>query len=500
VGDLGTWGNLEGIYEFTTERINVQLAAAMAELDVCKAKLCDGGVSWSDVLRIFICRARDIDKDGIGTITVAWWNRKGSDKGRRYSGIFGKPPPKMPPHERASPSGFCCLSAFALPRGLKYILRTGTGAVDIDLRAAHTQMQLRRLSRDGRLDLAMKTMEYYENRDEFLELLQESEWGRSKPKWVCKRLLTSLIYGGHVPVGVPQLVEDLAEEQEAIRKFDAMANPKLLKKRQDRPHPEASVQYDLNEVEERVCVDAATMTAKRHGVPIWSYEHDGVVGGPKLRTTIDDLGYQGFDFAEKPVPTKWEELLKVLIEEEPDVAWPQTLEPATPDDIEVVINDPLVRALASIGGALNHVDHEAFARVVIEHIGNNFLIESEAKETVTVQWWDDARKLWVRAGGGRRLQMHIVDICRKHARPLVNGKRGAAPSFYGNKAFFGPICDIVKSYLPTAGERPPLDGDQTRTLLRFSCGTVLEMLTGFTRPARSEDRISFSTGYRYVPL
>jgi len=106
----------------------------------------------------------------------------------------------------------------------------------------------------------------------------------------------------------------------------------------------------------------------------------------------------------------------------------------------------------------------------------------------------------VRAGGGRRLQTHVIDICRKHARPLVNGARGPAPTFYGNKAFFGPICEIVKSYLPTAGEVPPLDGDQTRGLLRFSCGTVLEMQTGRVRPARPQDRISLSTGYRYTAL
>ena len=490
----------KGIYEFTTERINVELAAAMAEFDVCKTKMCDGGLSWSEVLQIFVRRAQDVNKGGIGTITVAWWNRKGIDKGRRYSGIFGKPPPKTPLHELSSPSGFCCLSAFALPRGLKYILRTGTGAVDLDLRAAHTQMQLRRLSRAGRMDLAVKTREYYENRDEFLELLQESDWGRRRPMWECKKLLTSLTYGGPVPAGVPQLVEDLAEEQEAIRKFDSAANPERLKQREDRPHPEASVEFDLNEAEERVGVDAATTVARRHYVPVSSFEHDGIVGGPKLRDIIDELAYLGWDFAEKPVPTNWQELLKVLIQEEPDVAWPQTIEPATPGDIEIIVNDPLARALASIGKAMNHVDHEAFARIVISHIGEYFLLESEAKETLTVQWWDDSRKLWVRAGGGRRLQTHVIDICRKYARPLVNGVRGPAPSFYGNKMFFSPICDIVKSYLPTAGERPALDGEQTRGLVRFSCGTVLEMQTGKVRPAKPEDRISLSTGYPYATL
>ena len=199
----------------------------MAECDACKElKYC--GLSWSEVLHIFIRRARDVSSNGVGEITAAWWERVGGKKGRRYSGIFGKHPAKMPAHERNSPSGFCCLSAFALPRGLKYILRTGVGAVDIDLKAAHTQMQLRRLSRAGRLDLAVLTLESYEKREEQLQLLQESEWGQTKAKWECKKLLTGLTYGITVPVGVPDFVAPLSVEQEAIREFDGKANPELL--------------------------------------------------------------------------------------------------------------------------------------------------------------------------------------------------------------------------------------------------------------------------------
>ena len=164
-----------------------------------------------------------------------------------------------------------------------------------------------------------------------------------------------------------------------------------------------------------------------------------------------------------------------------------------------VKNDPLARALASIRAGMNQVDHEAFARLVLSQIDKEFLVESEAKENVTIQWWDAGRKVWVKAGGGRRLCMKVVDVCRKLARPVEkNGERGPAPTWYGNKHFFAPICDIVKSYLPAAGELPPLDGDQTRGLVRFSCGTVLDLRSGVARPGMAQDRISKSTGYRYA--
>lgn len=483
------------------EKINVQIAIAVAECAECKALMYNAELSWSDVLHIFVRRAQGI-ADGIGTIIVAWWERSGAGPtgGRRYSGIFGKVPSQIPSHERNTPSGFCCLSAFALPRGLKYILRTGVGAVDIDMKAAHTQVQLRRLSQAKRLDLATLTREYYENRDEYLQLLQDSEWGKTREKWECKKLLTGLTYGVSVPKGVPDFVQRLAVEQAAIRDFDKEANPELIKQFASRPRPLASLQFSLNETGERMVIDMAVKAGKRCGLDVWSFEHDGIVGGTEWRKVLDTLAFEGLDFTEKPVPCNWQELRETLAHEVPHMAWPDTLDPASPGDVETIINDPLARALSSIGKGHANVDHEAFARIVVNHIGMHFLVESEAKETMTVQWWDPARKLWVRAGGGRRLNMHVVDVCRTHARPLENGVRGVAPSLFGNKNFFGPVCEIVKSYLPTASESPPLDGDQTRGLVRFSCGTVLELETGIARPAEPEDRISKSTGYFYQTL
>ena len=63
------------------------------------------------------------------------------------------------------------------------------------------------------------------------------------------------------------------------------------------------------------------------------------------------------------------------------------------------------------------------------------------------------RKVWVKAGGGRRLGMKVVDVCRKMARPVDNsGARELAPTWCGNSHFFTPVCDIVKSYMPAVAE------------------------------------------------
>jgi hypothetical protein len=167
-------------------------------------------------------------------------------------------------------------------------------------------------------------------------------------------------------------------------------------------------------------------------------------------------------------------------------------------DIDTVINDPLARALKSITHGTGQIDLEAFARLVISKLDNSLLLGTDAKENLTVQWWYESRKVWVRAGGGRRLAMKVIDICREHARPLEkDGTRGQAPSFYGNKSFFTPITDIVKSYLSTSAKAAQLDGEHTRCLLRISCGTVLDMRSGTTRPCRPDDRLSKSAGYPY---
>ena len=82
-------------------------------------------------------------------------------------------------------------------------------------------------------------------------------------------------------------------------------------------------------------------------------------------------------------------------------------------DIAEVIDDPLARALFSIGEDSRHVDHEAFARLVVDRIEEGFAIESDAKENLVIQWFNYRDRVWVKAGGGRRLQQRVIDVCRE---------------------------------------------------------------------------------------
>ena len=113
-------------YVWTEERVNVAMAVAVSELDICK-QLKLGDQTWSEVLQIFCRRSRRIDAKGCGVIRSAWWESMGVGlQGRRYSGVHGKLPEGLNSEERQAPAGFCALSAFALPKALKYILRCDT--------------------------------------------------------------------------------------------------------------------------------------------------------------------------------------------------------------------------------------------------------------------------------------------------------------------------------------------------------------------------------------
>ena len=140
------------------------------------------------------------------------------------------------------------------------------------------------------------------------------------------------------------------------------------------------------------------------------------------------------------------------------------------------------------------VNHAAFARLVASQLAQFYAIEREDKENLVIQWFDPDRRVWVRGGGARRLHEVATDILYGlFERDLDEG----AASIFGNKNFISPVVDLVKSYLPRAQELPPLDGDRARGLLRFSCGRVLDFVSGEVRQCTAEDRISLGTGYPY---
>ena len=140
------------------------------------------------------------------------------------------------------------------------------------------------------------------------------------------------------------------------------------------------------------------------------------------------------------------------------------------------------------------MNHAAFARLIATRLDTTFALEREDKENLIVQWFDLARGVWVRGGGARRLHDVATEILYDTFSQELTEEQMA---IFGNKGFISPVVDLLKNFLPRAQEMPPLDGDVTRGLLRFSCGRVLDFRTGELRPGRASDRISQSTGYAY---
>jgi hypothetical protein len=151
------------------------------------------------------------------------------------------------------------------------------------------------------------------------------------------------------------------------------------------------------------------------------------------------------------------------------------------------------RALTSLKPKVS-VNHAAFARLVAMRLASFYAVEREDKENLVIQWFDPLRGVWVRGGGARRLHEVATEILYEIFEDTLDEE---AASIFGNKNFISPVVDLVKNYLPRAQEMPPLDGDRSRGLLRFSCGTVLDFGTGEVRRGQPEDRISLSTGYEY---
>ena len=142
-------------------------------------------------------------------------------------------------------------------------------------------------------------------------------------------------------------------------------------------------------------------------------------------------------------------------------------------------------------------NHMAFARLIaLELKGMNYAVEKVDKENLVVQWFDQRQRTWVRGGGARNLH----DVATETLYRLFQHLPEENKSTFGCKPFISPVVDLLKNYLLRDGtaDMPPLDGDQTRGLVHFSCGNVLDLRTGRLRPCEAEDRISLCTGYPFV--
>ena len=461
-----------------------------------------GDLTWAQILHIFVRRARSVGPDGIGFIRSVWWEAEGVGwKGRRYSGLRGKCLLKLPAEEIEAPLGFCGLSPFALPRVLRAILRTGCNLTEVDLQTSHLQADVQRTGFEKEFPAIPLTTDIVDNRDARIREIEESDFGKRIEAHTrgkdCKQVLSAIKYGMRKPDGLPSFMTGFEEEQRAIDAFNAKTYAAEFAKVQEARNPRATLSYRVAERFERINLDYVEAAGRSRGLRVGAYEHDGISGDIAWAGVIESLRNGGLKVKEKPIPSTYEALLTMLNAERPGIEWPLEYNSPALVDISEIRDDPLARALYSL--STRYTDHEAFARVCMREMSSTpYAIEDNAKENLVIQWWDAAKCVWTRAGGGRRLQQHVVDICRKHVRPIDDeGNFKPAPSQYGHTGFFTPVASILKSYLPSAKELPALDGEQSRFLLRFACGNVLDLRTGDVRKAMPADRISFSTGYRY---
>lgn len=141
------------------------------------------------------------------------------------------------------------------------------------------------------------------------------------------------------------------------------------------------------------------------------------------------------------------------------------------------------------------VSHAAFAELISRRLESHYAIEREDKEKLVTQWYDDCRGSWVRGGGARRLHQVTTHELYDIFHERLDEKQ---LSLFGNDGFVTPVVRRLLNYLPAASNLPPLDGDASRGLLHFSCGSVLDFKTGTLRLSEARYRISLCTGYLYA--
>ena len=482
-------------YEMLKEPINIHLALAvsMSEWAHCNKYR---NTTYAEILRIFARRAMpDHNSDEtdavpeIGMLTTANWESQSELDmlGRRGTGFIGKLPFDVSPQEQRAPKGWRGVGVFALPKCLRFVLRCGCGIVDVDLTLSHVQAFANRHklpcdSATGKvlLDPSLR------------EQIKDMPWGQRHGKVKSKRLLVAMLNSYKVnPDDVSPWVIDFQNEISVYRAKDIENGSEDLKKikkskikRRDRPECTLVSRYnDGGERQIMDCIQKNLMTIAKKKP--YAFEHDGM---PQSRACADvSLKYcRDNDILVKckPMPQSIAELQAYMKEE---FGVELSVSSLAESQLVALINDELARALHSLEEP--PVDHEAFARTVIENLDDNhFLIERDDKENPVIQWFDDSKRVWVHSGGARRLWSITCDILRKIAPQISSG-------VYGNKDFLQKVVDLVKAKLPHAADLPPLDGDASRYLLRFSDGNVLDFKSGMLRECKAEDRISLSTGF-----
>ena len=213
-------------------------------------------------------------------------------------------------------------------------------------------------------------------------------------------MLISILYGHPAPRNAGEFVLKFETEQRRIKELDKKKYPQIFKACEKRRNPEATMEYYLNQDIERTCLDILTDIASRHRIKVNAYEFDGVTGCGMSRL-MDAAASEGLLVSLKPMPHTIESLTITARDMHPNHNW--NLSDVTQEFdwiqyIRIVRDDVMARALRSLRPR-EHLDHIAFASIVVPLLSGHFAIEREDKEALTLQYFCCKRRLWIRGVG-----------------------------------------------------------------------------------------------------
>ena len=118
-------------------------------------------------------------------------------------------------------------------------------------------------------------------------------------------MLITILYGHLAPKNAGKWVVDFEKEQNMIKDLDKENYPQIFKACAGRRDPLATMEYYLNQHEERKCLNLLVNLASRHRIQTNAFEFDGLTGCGMGRL-IDAAANEGLMVSMKPMPhTQW---------------------------------------------------------------------------------------------------------------------------------------------------------------------------------------------------
>jgi hypothetical protein len=276
--------------------------------------------------------------------------------------------------------------------------------------------------------------DYFENKDVRVREILVSPWGQRNPtEERVKEMLTAVVYEGTAPEDAGGFVAAFAREQACIREHDAREHRDLVAEMSHKQRPLASMEAYLNMNEERGCMDRICEIGSKSGLKVGAYEHDGI-SGMGWGSVVGKCNEQGIFVKEKPVPRSLEEFLVLARAAHPEFPWTSPAEQKTA--VSDMKADPIHRAIRSIS-TKGHVNHMAFAQVILRELGPHYVLEREDREVLVVQWFHEEQRVWKRAGGARRLRQKAYEILNeKVGRGSCRGMGGVSGGERGGQLVY----------------------------------------------------------------